>query len=96
VVAAVVPTTSELLTGAELVRLRLAGTVQFAGLAAEAGSVVTAQLRLIVPTKLLIGEATMLTVLPVVAPAAIESGPLFAKVNFDGLTLMTTDPVDPV
>ena len=75
---------------------RLEGTLQVAGLTAGAGSVVTAQLRLMVPTKLLVGEAVIIAVFAVATPATKEIGPLLASVNFDGVMLMTMLPVDPV
>lgn len=75
---------------------RLEGTAQVAGLTADAGSVVTVQLKLMVPTKLFVGEAVMVAELAVLAPAVKVMGPLLARVNFDGLTLMTIVAVEPV
>jgi len=80
----------------ELVISRLGGTAHVAGLLAPVGCPVTAQLRLMTPTKLFVGDAVMVAVFAVAAPAIRENGPLLANVNFDGLTLITIVPVDPV
>jgi hypothetical protein len=81
---------------AEPVIFRLEGTAHVAGLTADDGSVLTAQVRLIDPMKLLVGEAVMVAVFAVLAPAAKEMEPLLPRVNFDGLTLTTMVDVDAV
>ena len=96
VVVAVVATVSVPVTDADPVTSTLAGTVHTAGLLAAAGRVVTAQVRLTTPVKLLVGEAVMVAVLPVVAPPTKARAPLFSSVNFDGLTEIWIVPLDPV
>ena len=96
VVVAVVPTVSVPLTDEEPVTSRLDGTVQVAGLVAAIGAVVIAQARLMTPTKLFVGVAVIVAVLAVVAPPTIEREPLLESVNFEGLTSITTVPLEPV
>jgi len=96
VVAVVVATVSVPLTDADPVMSTLAGTLHVAGLVGDAGSAVTAQLRLMTPVKLFVGAAAMLTVLAAVAPATRVRPPLLVSVNFDGLTAIWIVPVDPV
>lgn len=69
----VVATVTVLVTAVEPVISNVVGTLQVAGLAAEAGAVVTVQVRLTTPVKLLVGVAVIVAVFPVVAPATSES-----------------------
>lgn len=93
---AVVATVSAPVAAEDPVMSTVDDTMQVAGLEAAVGSDVTAHTRLMTPTKLFVGEAVMVAVFAVAAPATRESGPLLASVNFDGFTLITIVPVDPV
>ena len=64
-------------------------TLQVAGLVAPAGAVVTAQVRLTAPVKPFAGVTVIVDVLPVVAPAAIVTLPLFERAKVGGTKAVT-------